>query len=342
MKKLISLILCLLMLLPIVCLNASAVGVNLSQGKDALVAQWQKGNEHGFDYRFYSPVKGADDSTKYPIVILLHGKYSGSHEGEQLTGTDFFKWSSSEFQSRFKDAGGAFILMPRTPGGDINTWDNSSYHGSLKSLIDTVVARYGNNIDKSRIYLGGWSMGGAGVVSMASKYKNFFAALMVIAPFDSVSQSQMNDLKNTPIWLVTCTQDITASYVTFAEPFWTKVKDTTNVPSYCRITTFKKYNYYDAGHHYVHYAVANDMQNQPSDCGMSTKDAKGKSISLNDSSTMITWLSSQRLGQAKEEVCHCDCHASSLWTKFIWAITNFFNMIFSPGKKYCACGASHW
>lgn len=343
MKKLISIILCILMILPFVFISSSAVGVNLSQGKDALIAQWDKGSSNGFDYRCYSPVKSTDDTTKYPLVVLLHGKYSGSYEGEQLTGSDFYKWSSSEFQARFSDAGGAFILMPRTPGGDENTWAKAAYHDDLKSLIDNFISNNENNIDKSRIYLGGWSMGGAGVVSMASDYKNFFAAIIVMAPFDTVSQAQVNNIKNTPLWLVTCTQDVTASYVTFAEPFWTKVKDTTSIPSSCRITTFKKYNYYDTGHHHVHMAVGNDLLNQPSDCGMSTKDAKDKAVTTDDNSTIITWLSSHRLGQTQsEDVCRCDCHASSLWTKFVWAFTNFFNMIFSPSKKNCACGAAHW
>lgn len=345
MKKLISLSLCLLILIPFFGLifGASAADVSLSQGKDALIAQWQKGDSHGFDYRVFSPVKSAEDTTKYPLVVMLHGKYSGSIEGEQLTGTDFYKWSSSEYQARFKDSGGAFILMPRTPDGDGNTWAGARYHDELMSLIKDYISTNQNNIDTSRIYLLGWSMGAAGAISVASDYKNFFAALIIIAPFDSVSARQVDAIKHTPIWLVTCTKDTTASHVTFAKPFWKSLKDKTEVPSYCRITTFSKYNYYDSGHHYVHMAVANDLLNQPSDCGMKTETAKGNRINTSESESIITWLSSQRLGEAKENnVCHCKCHASKGWTKFWWAITNFFNMIFSPSKKICACGNSHW
>lgn len=342
MKKLISLTLCLLMIFSL-SLCASAAGVSLSQDKDALIAQWQKGNYGKFDYRAYSPVTDETDSTKYPLVVMLHGKYSGSEEGEQLTGTDFYKWSSAEYQARFNDAGGAFILMPRTPGGDINTWANTSYHDELMSLIRDYISTNENNIDTSRIYLIGWSMGGAGVVSVASNNTNFFAAIVVIAPFDAVTANQVKALRHTPIWLVTCTKDTTASYVTFAKPFWNSIKDTTEIPSYCRITTFSKYNYYDSGHHYTHAAVGNDLLNQPSDCGMKTENAKGNTINTGENESIITWLSSQRLGEAKEEgVCHCNCHASKGWTKFWWAITNFFNMIFNPSKKICACGALHW
>jgi predicted peptidase len=342
MKKLISLILVAFMMIPFIS-SAFAVDVNLAQGKDALIAQWQKGDAHGFDYRAYSPVKGADDTTKYPLVVMLHGKYSGSNEGEQLTGTDFYKWSSTEYQSRFRDAGGAFILMPRTPNGDSNTWAGTRYHDDLMKLVRDYISANKENVDTSRVYLLGWSMGGAGAVSVASGNTDFFAAVVIIAPFDSVTAGQVKALRHTPIWLVTCTKDSTASYVTFAKPFWNSIKDTTEIPSYCRITTFSKYNYYDSGHHYTHAAVGNDLLNQPSDCGMKTENAKGNRITTNENESIITWLSSQRLGQAKENnVCHCNCHASKGWTKFWWAITNFFNMIFSPSKKICACGASHW
>ena len=343
MKKLIALTLCLMMLIPFVCINISAIDVSLTQGKNALVAQWQKGESHDFDYRAYSPVKDADDTTKYPLVVMLHGKYSGTNEGEQLTSSEFYNWSSSEYQARFKDTNGAFILMPRTPGGDGTTWSNTSYHSDLISLIKSYISANADNIDTSRIYLMGWSMGGAGAISVASNNKNFFAALVIMAPFDSVTAAQVKSLKHTPIWLVTCTKDTTASYVTFAKPFWNSVKDITEIPSYCRITTFSKYNYYDSGHHNVHHSVANDLLNQPSDCGMKTENAKGERISTSENESIITWLSSQRLGQAKEnDVCHCNCHASKSWTKFWWAITNFFNMIFSPSKKLCACGDAHW
>lgn len=343
MKKLISLLLSVIMIICVFAIGACAAGVSIYQGRDALVAQWQKGEGHGLDYRAYSPVTDETDTTKYPLVVMLHGKYSGTNEGEQLTATEFYNWSSSQFQSRFNNAGGAFILMPRTPGGDGTTWANTSLTDELMALIRDYITENSESIDTNRIYLLGWSMGGAGVVSTASKNPDFFAALVVIAPFDSVTKAQVEAIKHTPIWLVTCTKDATASHITFAKPFWNSVKDITEVPSYCRITTFDKFNYYDAGHHYVHFAVANDLLDQPSDCGMKTVTAKGDSVTTSESESIITWLSSQVLGQAKEDgVCHCNCHASKGWTKFWWAISCFFYRIFSPSKKMCACGASHW
>ncbi len=345
MKKIISALLSVIVLcLSISCCFVSfAQGVSINDGKDALVAEWQKGDEYGLDYRYYSPVKSQTDDTKYPLVVLLHGKYSGSYEGEQLTATDFYNWSSTEYQSRFSDVGGAFIILPRTPGGDSTTWNNSSCQDDLMKLINDFIARNEDSIDKSRIYLGGWSMGGAGAITLASENADFFAAAVIMAPFDSVTQSQVDNLKNTPVWLVTCTKDTTASYVMFAEPFWNKLKEATNIPSFCRITTFSKYNYYDAGHHGVHRAVAFDLLNQPSDCGMQTKTAKGTTIETSETESIITWLSSQRLGEAKEsDACHCDCHSNNIFTKLSWWFRSIFYRILQPSKKYCECGEKHW
>lgn len=344
MKKILAFILCLTTLIASLALTSYALNVDISQGKDALIAQWDMGESHGFDYRAYSPVKDEEDTVKYPLVVMLHGKYSGSTEGEQLISSDFFNWSSIEYQSRFEESGGAFLLMPRTPGGDGKTWSNTSFHSGLMDLINDYIAANSDNIDTSRIYLLGWSMGGAGAISVASTYSNFFAALVIMAPFGSVTNAQLQSLKNTPIWLVTCTKDTTASYITFAKPFWNGLKDTTEIPSHCRITTFNKYNYYDTGHHNVQHAVAFDLLQQPSDCGMKTETAKGETIITSEGESIITWLSSYRLGEAKEDdfVCHCNCHASKGWTKFWWSISRFFYMIFSPGKKMCACGEAHW
>ncbi|MBR3817490.1 MAG: prolyl oligopeptidase family serine peptidase [Clostridia bacterium] len=346
MKKIFSLILTVILLVGTIscAFTSSAAGISLSAGKDALVAQWTKGSDRGIDYRYFSPVENGGESKKYPLVVMLHGKYSGSYEGEQITGTDFYKWSSSEFQTRFSESAGAFLFAPRTPGGDGKTWANAELQNDLMNVLSGFIVANNDYIDRERIYIVGWSMGGAGAVSLASSNSNFFAAAVIIAPFDSVSQAQVNGLKNTPVWLVTCTKDTTASHVTFAKPFWNKVVDTTNIPSYCRITTFSKYNYYDSGHHYVHFAVANDLLNQPSDCGMKTEDARGNRINTSESESIITWLSSQRLGKANESgVCKCNCHSKKGWTSFIWSIKCFFWRLFgNDGKRYCACGNGHW
>lgn len=341
MKKIISLLLAIVMIS--LCTAPLYAGAAVSQweGKDALYSQWASGSGHGIEYKSFSPE--VREGVKYPLVVLLHGKYSGSSNGEQVKNSDFYLWSSAEFQARFKDSQGAYILMPRCPGGDSSSWSVEGHHGDLKALVDDFISAHEGSIDRSRIYLGGWSKGGAGTVKMAVKYPDFFAALIVMAPHYTVNESHLRALSDTPIWLVACKNDTMATYGTMSKAFWNTLKDTTNVPSLCRFTTFEKYNYYDISSHAVQYAVGNDLLNQPADCGMYTQNAKGSSIATHEAESIITWLSSFRLGETeRENVCHCDCHSSKGFTRFIWSIKCFFWMIFSPSKKLCGCGAGHW
>ena len=116
MKKTIAFSLSVILIAACLCPLAAGAAASLSQGKDVLYAQWETGDSHGISYKAFSP--NVEQGKKYPLVVLLHGKYSGSSNGEQVKNTDFYKWSSGEFQSRFKENGGAYILMPRCPGGD--------------------------------------------------------------------------------------------------------------------------------------------------------------------------------------------------------------------------------
>ena len=341
MKKKVVLLLAVILTLVTLCPPTFADAVSLVYGADTLCAQWTTGDSHGISYKSFSPE--LLPGIKYPLVVLLHGKYSGSSNGEQVKETDFYKWSSDEFQARFAFSGGAFILMPRCPGGDSSSWSVEGHHDELKALIDEFISHNSAYIDTNKIYLGGWSKGGAGTVKMAVKYPEFFAALVIMAPHYTVNESHIKALADTPIWLVACKDDITATYGTMSKAFWNTLKDNTNIPASCRFTTFEKYNYYDSSSHYVHFAVANDLLGQPDDCGMYTQNGKGQGITTSESESIITWLSSFSLGStAKEDVCHCDCHSSRGFTKFIWSFKCFFWRIFSPSKKVCDCGASHW
>lgn len=341
MKKIISVLLVLIVCCSCFAQLTAYASVSLSQGKDALVAQWDTGKAYGIEYKSFSP--DTQQGKKYPLVVWLHGKYSGSSNGEQVKNTDFYKWSSDEYQSRFSNAGGAYILMPRCPGGDASSWSVEGHHGDLKALIDEFILLNKDSVDTERIYLGGWSKGGAGTVKMAVKYPGFFAALVVMAPHYTVNESHLKALADTPIWLVACKNDTMALYATMSKAFWNTLKDTTNVPSSCRFTTFEKYDYYDISSHSVQFAVANDLLNQPGDCGMLTRDARENEIRTSESESIITWLSSFALGEAeKEDVCRCDCHSSKGFTKFLWGIRCFFWKIFSPSKKLCECGKNHW
>lgn len=101
------------LLLCCLCLFSSAVSI--TEGEEALRAQFTSDDTSPLGYVSYSPVKGDEDAAKYPLVVWLHGNASGDYPGHQLNNSCISNWSSEEYQSRFEGAGGAFLLLPRCP-----------------------------------------------------------------------------------------------------------------------------------------------------------------------------------------------------------------------------------
>ena len=197
MKRVIALLLSL-----IVCagvFSVCAYAVPLSAGQDALKAAFKGGSGGGLDYRYFAPA--AEEGKKYPLVIWLHGIGSGNYAGDQIDSYDICNWVSDEYQARFANAGGAFLLAPRCAGG----WDLTT-PAALKSCIDSFVAQFDGSVDRNRIYLTGFSVGATMVLKTASLYPNFFAAAV---PISAVVQdpSQVKALSHMAVWFFANEQD---------------------------------------------------------------------------------------------------------------------------------------
>ena len=186
MKKITAVLLAVLMLLP---MAVTALAIPLSSGNEALNKQMLDGEiaSTGIDYVYYSPVKGEDDSVKYPLFVWLHGMRSGQTKRAQLNWYEFSNWASDEYQSRFENAGGCFLFAPRA-NNSRNNWEGTDC-ALLKKTIDEFIAQYGDHIDRNRIYIAGYSTGGTMVWEMISQYPNFFAAGL---PLSSVMQPTSN------------------------------------------------------------------------------------------------------------------------------------------------------
>ena len=77
MKKTISVLLSVLVLLSCIGMAFSAGAISEKAGLNALRAQFKSG-ESVLDYVYYSPVK-EDNAGKYPLVVLVHGNGSGDY-----------------------------------------------------------------------------------------------------------------------------------------------------------------------------------------------------------------------------------------------------------------------
>ncbi len=300
-NKFLAVILSVIMLMGVFSVATFASeGVSVEAGLQELKAQFEKGvgpktNGYAIDYRYYSPVK-ADDEGKYPLVIWLHGMSEGSSEGKQIEKNDIAYWTSLEFQSRFTGAGGAYILAARSLEEKLLFWDDCLVE-PLRAAIDDFIAQNADNIDLSRIYIGGFSMGGKMTLKMAVAYPEMFAAAFPICPAWAPSESEIAYLADMPVWLTSGVRDPLVNYNGSVVPTWNRLIAASNEPANLRFSTLEKTLYPDgsstsSGHH-AWYAVTYDMfsadnGDYPS---MTTVDGNGDAVTLTYPDGMISWLS---------------------------------------------------
>ncbi len=301
-KKFLSLVLSLLLLTGI-CSFASLAkeALPLDAGIDELRAQFEKGqgpetDGHSIDYRYFSPVK-ENDSTKYPLVVWLHGMGDGECEGRQIERQEAALWSSAEFQSRFRETGGAFIIAPRSLEEKELYWDDCLIY-PLRAALDDFIAQNKDSIDVSRIYVGGYSMGGKMTLKMAVAYPEFFAAAFPICPAWVPDEAATAKLKDMPIWLTSGKLDPLVGYHRMVLPTWRNILSQSNVADLCRLSsqsiTARPNGIAIASAHFSWIAVNNDMfSNKNGDYPfMKTIDGNGEEVTLTYPDGMISWLSS--------------------------------------------------
>ena len=209
MKKVISVLLCVVMLFGMLCMPASAL--SKTAGLKALQGLFVDGHGYNFDYVFYSPVKSDNDKTKYPLIIWLHGQFSSIFERHQLVNYDIALWAADENQSKIRGTGGAFLYLPRDPNIDIS-WSGEC--AKLKRDLDLFVSQYADHIDTDRIYIGGLSMGGRGTMRMVAAYPDFFAAAYPISPVYNPTDAELRSMAKVPTWLISCKYDYLVSHST--------------------------------------------------------------------------------------------------------------------------------
>lgn len=252
-------------------------------------------NGYTLDYRYFSPVTYGD-TTKYPLVIWLHGIANGSRSGSQLTASDIEAWATDELQSRFKGSEGAFILAPRSLEEEHLYWEDSLIY-PLRATIDDFIAKNKDNIDLSRIYIGGYSLGGKMTLKMAIAYPEMFAAAFPICPAWVPSKTETAKIADMPIWLTSAKNDHIINYYLAVKRTWNNIISESNVADQCRFTTLSKSAYPDGtstpNGHQSWFSVNYDMfSSADGDYPyMSTVDGNGNTVKLTYPEGMISWLS---------------------------------------------------
>lgn len=298
MKKVLSILLSVLIMAS--CM-IPAFAVSISEGTGALNNQFEKGvgpkvNGLEIDYRAFSPVK-ENDTAKYPLVVWLHGMGNGSSEGVQITASNIGYWTSEEFQARFTN-GGAFIFVPRSNELKGVCWNNNTTE-PLKAAIDDFIAKNIDNIDLSRIYIGGYSMGGKMTLQMAISYPEMFAAAFPICPAWSPSQDALSFIADMPVWITSGKGDPLVNYYFSVTKTFENLSAITTVPEDVRFSLLSKVCYEDGtktmSAHHAWYAVNHDMFSSENGAYpyMTTVNGKGEEVTLTYPDGMISWLCSQ-------------------------------------------------
>ncbi|MCG2617042.1 prolyl oligopeptidase family serine peptidase [Terrimonas sp. NA20] len=141
---------------------------------------------------------------KYPLVVTLHNSSRIGTDNENQLEPLARIWLRTEISSKYK----CFVLAPHfskrssdyTPNGQGVLVSNPSADVPvLLKLIDSLEKEY-PGIDKSRIYLVGYSMGGSTAQNLLNIAPAKFAAMVSIAGVPDMSNT--GRISSKPIWLI--------------------------------------------------------------------------------------------------------------------------------------------
>lgn len=165
--------------------------------------------ELNLPYRYLRP-SGKD--SVYPLLIFLHGALAKGFDNEQQLqgGGPFF------LRDSIRKNYPAYVLFPQCPEIDLWAYFESNdvpgnkrlvfpfdkkpteVSGVLMKLIDSLM--HADRIDPSRIYIGGLSQGGMGVLDLIARYPQVFAAGISICGAGNATTSKKFAGK-TSLWL---------------------------------------------------------------------------------------------------------------------------------------------
>lgn len=137
------------------------------------------------EYLQYLPEGYSDnEDSPWPLLVFLHGAGERGSDLEKLKlhGPPKLIEQGKDFPF--------IIISPQTP---LNSWWRGE---TVAWIIQEIVQEL--NVDKSRIYLTGLSMGGFGTWDTAMRFPHLFAAIAPICGGGDVSM--VHNLKNMPVW----------------------------------------------------------------------------------------------------------------------------------------------
>jgi predicted peptidase len=133
-----------------------------------------------------------DADSSWPLIIMLHGSEQRGDDPSVLNDMTVLTYADEMDDFSF------IIVIPQCPANTI--WEPSM----VKSVLDSVEG--GLRVDRDRVYLTGFSMGGYGAWQTAAKFPLTFAAIAPIGGLADIAYTTR--LKGTPIWVFHGAHDV--------------------------------------------------------------------------------------------------------------------------------------
>lgn len=144
----------------------------------------------GYNFWFYTPDDYEPVGHQCPLVIFLHGASLCGYNLNQV-----LRYGVIDAINRGKVVP-AMVLAPQNPGG---AWNPHK----LNNLLEWVKKNY--NLDASRVYVLGMSLGGYGTMDFAGTYPDKIAAAMALC--GGCYLKDMSGLCKLPFWVMHGTAD---------------------------------------------------------------------------------------------------------------------------------------
>lgn len=186
-------------------------------------------NDITIPYRFLTP-KNNRTNEKYPLVITFHNSTRIGNDNENQLEPFAKIWLRDEIYEKFP----CYVVAPqfntRSTNYEINkegiqVSKPSNEVFALLKLIKDLEKEY-PNIDKNRIYLIGYSMGGSTAQNLMNLNPNTFAAIVSVAAVPDLSN--LNKIKEKNIWLIHGKKDDENPYIGSVE-LYNKISSNKNL-----------------------------------------------------------------------------------------------------------------
>jgi len=155
------------------------------------------------NYRLLKP-KNLNPTKKYPLILVFHGSGAVGTNNTSQMGILSKMWLLPENREKYQ----TYVLAPQFPirssnyhldeTRNVKVSESNEHLDLVLKSIDSLIIK--EDIDPNRIYVMGFSMGGATTSNAISKRPDLFACAINVS---GISQfDKMNELTNLPIWIV--------------------------------------------------------------------------------------------------------------------------------------------